>query len=92
MYDVRARRQTDYGAFGTYPNWSRNAEFLFFFSGGDMPWGRVRIRDGKRDSIGTRANLPSADPHWFSICPDDSLITARSTGTAEIYGLDLDLP
>jgi len=92
LYDVRARTQTELShLLGGYPSWSRDGESLFF-QGPDSTWWRIRIRDRHLERIRNMKDMRLAGWGWFATAPNNSLITARNTGTEEIYALDWDLP
>jgi eukaryotic-like serine/threonine-protein kinase len=95
LYDTRTRRQTDlFNHGGGYPNWSRDGKFLLFASEFDkqVGWWRVRINDRKVELVDSFKSFTPAGWGWFAIAPNDSLITARSTGTGDVYALDWELP
>jgi Tol biopolymer transport system component len=92
LYDVRARTQTELShLLGGYPSWSRDGESLFF-QGPESTWWRVRIRDRHLERIRNMKDMRLAGWGWFATAPNNSLITARNTGTEEIYALDWELP
>ena len=87
LYDLRTRTQTElYNRGIGCPTWSRDGQYLYFSSAGG--WWRVRMRDRKVELVNDLKNISLADWGWFAIAPNDSLITARNTGTREIYALD----
>jgi len=91
LYDLRSQTRTVLSSQGCgYPNWSRSSEFLFCHS--DSGWFRVGILDHKAELVSGPKNFTPADWGWFVLDPNDSLITARSTGTGDIYALDWELP
>jgi hypothetical protein len=57
--------------------------------GDDASWWRVRMRDRKTERIAAEEH---AVANWFAPAPNNSLITARSVGTDEIYALDWKVP
>jgi serine/threonine protein kinase/dipeptidyl aminopeptidase/acylaminoacyl peptidase len=91
LYDVRSQTQAEIFKAGIgCPTWSRDGESLFFSSMGK--WWRLRMRDRKIEVMNELKNMALAGWGWFSIAPNDSLITARHIGDTEIYALDLDFP
>jgi Tol biopolymer transport system component len=92
LFDVRARTQTELShLLGGYPSWSRDGESLFF-QGHESTWWRVRIRDRHLERVRSMKDMRLAGWGWFATAPNNSLITARNTGTEEIYALDWELP
>ena len=92
LRDMRTGRQTQLTSFrGGYPGWSQDSESLFV---GDLDatWWRVRIRDGHLERLRSMKDIRVANWGWFGPAPNNSLVTARNTGTEEIYALDLELP
>ena len=92
LYDMRTQKQTELLNMLSceYPNWSQDGESLFFENGYESTWYRVRISDGHLERIRDMKDMRLAGLGWFAIAPNDSLITARYTGTEEIYALDMD--
>ena len=92
LYDSMTRRQSELSSVPSgFPGWSWDGESLFYETGGDEgSWWRLRMRDRKTERVALRKNL-RVDT-WFAPAPDNSLITARSVGTSEIYALDWEAP
>jgi len=91
VYDLRSRTTTElFDEASGFPSWSRDGQFLFFHC--KTGWWRVRVRDRRAELVNSLKDVSLVDFGWFAIAPDDSLITARKTGVAEIYALDLELP
>jgi hypothetical protein len=91
LYDLRAQKRTElFGGGIVSANWSKDGEFVYFFH--DPGWWRARIRDRKVELVHSVKGISPADWGWFTVAPNDSLVFARSTGTGEIYALDLELP
>jgi Tol biopolymer transport system component/predicted Ser/Thr protein kinase len=92
VYDTQTRKQTERSNFMVgYPSWSPDGQFLFFNN--REGWWRMRTRDWKIELITDLKSFfrpPVWD--WFAPAPNNSLITARSTGTDEIYALDWNAP
>lgn len=89
LLDLRTQKQTVLFSNGSgYPTWSRDGEFLFFRSAG---WWRIHLRDRKAELLNDLKGFPLAGG-WFTVAPNNSLITARNTGTDQIYALDWELP
>jgi len=92
LYDMRTRKQTELtDTRSGFPSWSPDSQFLFFDKV-DGGWWRMRIRDRKMERINDLKNITLADWGWFAPAPNNTLITARYTGTDEIYALDWDAP
>jgi Tol biopolymer transport system component len=93
LYETRTQTQIDLpspGGSAGYPNWSPDGEFLYF-RGGDLGWWRVRIRDRKEELVNSLKDISVPGVwgwEWFAFAPNNSLITARSTGTGDVYALD----
>jgi Tol biopolymer transport system component len=92
LYDFKTHKQSQLSSVqGGYPGWSLDGESLFYETkGDDASWWRVRLRDRKAESIALLKNMNVAG--WFAPAPNDSLITARTAGTDEIYALDWEAP
>ena len=91
LYDIQTHKQTQvFDQWSGYPHWSQDGEFLYFSTG--EAWWRVRMRDRKVEPVANLKDFPVANWGWFGVAPDNTLITARSIGTDQIYALDLDLP
>jgi Tol biopolymer transport system component len=92
LYDFQTRKQSDLSSvLSGYPGWSTDGTFLFYRTfGNDACWWRVRMRDRKTERIPIPKNIRVTD--WFAPAPDNSVITARSVGTDEIYALDWEAP
>jgi hypothetical protein len=92
LYDFRTHKQSALSSVsGGYPDWSPDGELLFYRTlGNDPSWWRVRMRDRKTERIPIPKNIRVTD--WFALAPNNSLITARSVGTDEIYALDWEAP
>ena len=92
LYDFQTRRQSELSrVVSGYPGWSADGESLFYRTfGNDPSWWKVRLRDRKAERVAIPKNLRVAD--WFAPAPNNSLITARSIGTDEIYALDWEAP
>jgi hypothetical protein len=75
----------------TQRTWSQDGESLFF-KGPEWTLWRVRIRDRNLERVQNLENMRVAGWGWFATAPNNSLITARQTGTEEIYALDWELP
>jgi Tol biopolymer transport system component len=89
LYDIRTRKQTElFSGSGAYPSWSRDGEWLYFFTASEPRWRRVSVRDLKVELVNTVKDITLADWGWFAIDPNNSLITARNIGTDEIYALE----
>ncbi len=74
-----------------YAGWSRDGEYLFYSTiGDDASWWRVRVRDRKTDRIAALRGLRLT--YWVAPAPNNSVITARSVETDEIYALDWEAP
>ncbi len=91
LYDVKTGTQSElFGSGCGIPNWSQDGQFLFFNSTGG--WWRMRMRDRKAELVHDLKNISLAGWGWFATAPNNTLITARKTGTGGIYALDIDWP
>ena len=92
VYDFRTQKQSEISSVrGGYPAWSQDGESLFYETAGDdAAWWRVRLRDLKTERVAALKNMQVTD--WFAPAPNNSLITARSAATDEIYALDWEAP
>ncbi|MGA7410798.1 MAG: protein kinase [Bryobacteraceae bacterium] len=92
LYDLKTAKQSELSSvLSGYPGWSLDGESLFYeTSGDDAAWWRVRLRDRKTERVVSRRSMQVTV--WFAPAPNNSLITARSVGTDEIYALDWEAP
>ena len=92
LYDFQTHKQSELSSVESgYPGWSRDGEYLFYETNGDdASWWRVRLRDRKTERVARLKDMRVDG--WFAPAPNNSLITARSVGTNEIYALDWELP
>jgi serine/threonine protein kinase/Tol biopolymer transport system component len=92
LYDVQIRKQSELSSvMSGWPGWSPEGDFLFYRTiGNSASWWRVRMRDRETERIPIPKNIRVTD--WFAPAPNNSLITARSVGTDEIYALDWEAP
>ena len=92
LYDFQGQKQSELSSvLSVYPGWSSDGEFLLYRTvRNDPSWWRVRMRDRKVERIAIPKNIRVTD--WFAPGPNNSLITARSVGTDEIYALDWEAP
>ena len=92
LYDFQIRKQSELSSvMSGWPGWSPEGDFLFYRTfGNDASWWRVRMRDWKTERIPIPKNIRVTG--WFAPAPNNTLITARSVGTDEIYALDWEAP
>jgi len=92
LYDFQTQKQSEISSVVSgYPDWSSDGESLFYRTfGNDPSWWRVRMRDRKVERVAIPKNIRVTD--WFAPAPGNSLLTARSVGTDEIYALDWEAP
>ena len=92
LYDLQTSKQSELSTvLSGYPGWSPDGQYLFYTTfGDDASWWRVRIRDRKTERVAGLKNMRLG--LWFAPAPNNSLITARSVGTDEIYALDWKAP
>jgi len=92
LYDSETHKQSELSSMMSgYLGWSGDGESLFYATiGDDASWWRVRMRDRKTERVAVLRNMRVT--LWFAPAPNNSLITARSVGTDEIYALDWDAP
>jgi Tol biopolymer transport system component len=92
LYDVQTQKQSELSSVGGgWPCWSPDGESLFYETfGDDASWWRVRMRDRKTERVVALKRMRVEQ--WFAPAPNNSLITARSVGTDEIYALDWEAP
>jgi Tol biopolymer transport system component len=101
LYDVKSQQWTEMlKAPINWPEWSHTGDAVYF-SGAPHPGEpsgiyRIRISDRKLDQVLSLKDfhqpLGSLGSNWIGLTPDDSPLLLRDTGTADVYGLDLDLP
>jgi len=92
LYDVQTRKQSEISSVASgYPSWSPDGESLFYETfGNEASWWMVRMRDRKKERVAALKSMHVFQ--WFTPAPNNSLITARSAGTGEIYALDWEAP
>jgi eukaryotic-like serine/threonine-protein kinase len=91
IYDVATRKQTEISSLrGGWPNWSRDGESLFFYA--DQAWWRYRMSDRKLEKVTSIDKMHVAGQGWFASGLNNTLVTARSIGTEEVYALDWQEP
>lgn len=83
----------------SFPNWSRDGQYLYFDSAFSKQPAlyRVRIRDRKLEPLMSLKDVRltgRAFPHgsWSSLAPDDSPLLLRDVGSEELYALDWEVP
>ncbi len=81
----------------SYPNWSRDGQYLYFDSqlSRDPAYFRVRISDKKLERVADFAGLeraPSPLGLWSGLGPDDSPYFMREASIREIYALEWEAP
>ncbi len=92
LYDVATRKQTEtLVEHATWPSWSRDGQSIFFIDTVDEThWWRYRIGERKPEAIVSLKKTPVGMDDWFALGLNNTLITARDTGTDEFYALDWD--
>jgi eukaryotic-like serine/threonine-protein kinase len=97
LFDFKTRKWTELAGTATaYPNWSRDGNYIYFYSVGiDPAIYRVRVKDRKLERIasmkGIRLTIGTFGT-WCGLAHDDSPLILRDVGTQEIYAFDLQLP
>jgi Tol biopolymer transport system component len=73
-----------------WPAWSRDSQWITFQN--NLLCYRVRISDGKVETLGTRNHLKSADwtMGWMGTNPAGDLLSTKDAGSTEIYSLNWD--
>jgi hypothetical protein len=78
------------------PAWSRDSAYVFGFGRDDAehPWVyRVRIADGRVDTMADVSGVPVADGGpWFGVAPDNTIIGLRGFVLSDVWALDCVLP
>ncbi len=91
IYDVATRKQTEISSLrGGWPSWSRDGESLFFHA--ERVWWRYRIDSQKTEKVTAIEKMQVAGQGWFGPGLNNTLITARSIGTEEVFALDWQAP
>jgi Tol biopolymer transport system component len=92
LYDFQTQKQSELSSVRSgCPGWSRDGESLFYeVIGDDAAWWRVRMGDRKTERVAPLKNMRVT--LWFAPAPNNSLITAHSVSTDEIYALDWEAP
>ncbi len=87
IYEVATLKQTEISTMrGGWPSWSRDGESLFFHA--DQAWWRYRMIERKLEKVATIEKMQIAGQGWFAAGLNNTLVSARSIGTEEIYALD----
>jgi Tol biopolymer transport system component len=99
LYDFSTRAWTELTKIPSgFPNWSRDSECVFVYTGKGtgMPVYRICLRDRKAEGVLKLqdAGAPSRGFNglWMGLTPDGSILTARDTSLHEIYALEAQLP
>ncbi len=94
VYDLQTRKQFEVsGPAVAYPSWSPDGQYLYYMTwGGDRGWWRWRWRDRKTERVVQLDKLKQDVWLWFTVAPDDSIITTHSLVSTEIYALDWEAP
>jgi serine/threonine protein kinase/Tol biopolymer transport system component len=96
LFDFQTQKWTELatGGFG-FSNWTKDGQYLQFFqSNGTWTVIKIRISDGKRETVLDLKNigLTGRWGHSIAIAPDDSPLLLRDAGTQDVYALDWDEP
>jgi eukaryotic-like serine/threonine-protein kinase len=94
LYDFDTQRQTElFGQRGGFPTWSPDGQFVYFTSTGeDQAWWRVRVRNRKLERVARMRDLRLRSDIFFSVAPDNLLITTRDVSSDQIYALEWKAP
>jgi Tol biopolymer transport system component len=100
LFDWKTRKTSELarGAVVSWPEWSRDSQYVYFGLGAYAPGtdslARVRIADRKVQELKSLRDIRETGffGSWFGLAPDDSPLILRSNATQEIYALDVDLP
>jgi len=76
----------------TFPEWSRNSQFIYFQQRWAKDRGiyRIRAKGGEAEEVVDLKNLPMAWPGWTTLDPTDAPLMLRDIGSTYIYALTLD--
>jgi len=76
-----------------WPNWSADGRHLVLFA--DQTFTRLWVADGRRETIGARANLQLASyifGNWIGVTPEGSPLALRNVSVNEIFALRWAVP
>ena len=96
LFDFQTQKWNELavGSFG-WANWTKDGQYLQFFQGsGNWAVIRIRISDGKRETVLDLKDigLTGRWGHSIAIAPDDSPLLLREAGTQDVYSLDWEEP
>jgi Tol biopolymer transport system component len=99
LFDFKTQKWEELGGSGaSFPNWSKDAKYVFFALGaaGAPVFYRVEIATRKIEEVARLGNAHLAEGvlggPWRGVTPHGSPLIAREAGTQEIYALDVDFP
>lgn len=94
LFDFQQQRWTDLAKDGgTYLNWSRDGQFIYFLrSSGAMGVYRIRRSGGQAERVVdlNGFHLIGLWGEWMGLDPEDAPILLRDTGNEDIYALTLE--
>lgn len=83
-------------ASASYPNWSRDSQYIYFSSPfrSKVPFYRLRVSDRRVETLAKLTDFgPLASGRfggWSGLAPDGSILAARNISIQEIYALNWD--
>jgi Tol biopolymer transport system component len=93
LFDFRT--QTWMELVKSFPNWSKDGQYVYFVRAGREPAAlRVRLRDHRVEDVASLKNMRQTGffGPWSGLAPDDSPMLLRDAGTQELYALDWQAP
>jgi serine/threonine protein kinase/Tol biopolymer transport system component len=98
LFDFTTKQWTELASMPlSYPQWSRDGKYIYFFSNplSNPLVLRIRISDRKIEHWASLKDLriaPSALGWWMGLAPDDSPMVLRDVGAQDIYALEWQAP
>lgn len=79
---------------GGFPNWSKDSQYIYVFTGPASGVVRVRISDGNVEQVAELQSFQHAGRYSRSLAlaADDSLILLRDRSTQDVYSVDWQVP
>jgi Tol biopolymer transport system component len=95
LFDFQSQKWTELatGGFG-FSNWTKDGQYLQFLSSGAGAVIKIRVSDGKRETVLDLKSigLTGRWGHSIGLAPDDSPLLLRDAGTQDVYSLDWEEP
>jgi serine/threonine protein kinase len=93
IFDFETQKWSELQEAASFPNWSRDSQFIYFVSEGtDRGVFRVRVSGGTPERVVDLKDYRFTGSlfQWMGLDPQDSPMLLRDVGTADIYALTLE--